>query len=158
MWKHGAAVSGNVDLSNMGMDCYYHRVIAPTSSTQPPALCITWQFASPLFCLLNFSLSSPAMSLLGVTVCLCLSGNLWLFPFWRGIFCCIFVLFLFCKAYDSYCIRASSNNKNSKKLLYFLFISYWVDKITNYITIHKHCYTRGHRFTLSPLLSILSTI
>lgn len=36
----GAAVSGDVDLSNTGMDCYNHRVITPTSSTQPPLHCV----------------------------------------------------------------------------------------------------------------------
>lgn len=120
VWEHGAAMSGNVDLSNMGMDCYNHWVIAPTLSTPPPALCIKMTVCLPSVLLIQtFSLSSPSTSLLGVTVCLCVSVETWLFPFWRGIFCCIFVLFLFCKAYDSYCIRASSNNKNSKKLIFF---------------------------------------
>lgn len=93
-------------------------LIAPTSSTQPSTLCITWQFASPLFRLFNFSLS-PTMSLLGVTVCLFVSVETFCFLFGGETFV-VFVLFLFCKAYDSYCIRASSNNKNSKKLLLFL--------------------------------------
>lgn len=70
------------------------------------------------------SLCPPPLSLLGVTVFvfvsqwkpltgLILEGNLLLY------FCFSFCFFFcfFCKAYDSYCIRASSNNKNSKKLL-----------------------------------------
>lgn len=66
------------------------------------------------------SLCPPPLSLLEVTVFvfvsqwkpltgLILEGNLLLY------FC--FSFCFFCKAYDSYCIRASSNNKNSKKLL-----------------------------------------
>lgn len=57
------------------------------------------------------------MSLLGVTVCLGVTVETFV-SILEGNLCCIFFcLFLFCKAYDSYCIRASSNNKNCKKLL-----------------------------------------
>lgn len=109
---------------------YTHDVNPTPPSPNPSTLCITWQFAShphpptPLFSFFNSSLSSPSMSLLGVTVCLCVSVETFnRFHFGGESFVVFCFLFLFCKAYDSYCIRASSNNKNSKKLLLFLFYS-----------------------------------
>lgn len=70
----GAAVSGNVDLSNMGMDCYNHRVITPTCQPNPPYTVYNMTVSPPLFSLFNFSLLTySTMSLLGVTVCLCVS-------------------------------------------------------------------------------------
>lgn len=112
----GAAEGGNENFSNMGMDCYYHRVHPRHNQIPSHTHCITWQFASPLFSLLTSSLSSPIMSLLGVTVCLGVTVETFV-SILEGNLRCIFCLFLFCKAYDSYCIRASSNNKNCKKLL-----------------------------------------
>lgn len=41
VWEHGAAVSDNVNLSNMGMDCFNHWVITPTSSIPTTVFNIT---------------------------------------------------------------------------------------------------------------------
>lgn len=89
----------------------------PMSLSPPLTLCITWRFAY-----LSVSLFLPfTWSMLGVTVLsFCVLKEAFdRFRFGGNLFCCI--LFLFCKANDSYCIRASSNNKNSKKLFIVIF-------------------------------------
>ena len=78
-----------------------------------PSLSLTDSLSLSLNLSLSLSLS-PSVFVGGHSLSWRLNGNFWPFPFRRGFFCCI--LFLFCKAYDSYCIRASSNNKNGKKL------------------------------------------
>lgn len=135
-------LSGNVDLSNMGMDCYNHWVITPTlfkhTHTQHTH-CITWQFASPLFSLFNFSLSSPTMSLLGVTVCLCVSVETFdCFHFGGESFCCIFVLFYFVKLMIHIVLEPPATIKTVKSCSYSFILHFllrWgtamiVDKIT----------------------------
>lgn len=76
----------------MGMDWYKHRVITPTSSTPTTVYNMT-VLPPPLFCFPNFSLSSPTMSLLGVTVCLCVSVETFDCFHFGGE---SFVVFLFC--------------------------------------------------------------
>lgn len=128
VWERGAAVSGN--LSNTGMDCYNHRVITPTSST--PATVYNMTVELPLSSAFTTFLSPHLLRL-------CWGSQFVFVSQWKpltvsileGNFCCIFVLFLFCKAYDSYCIRASSNNKNSIKLVLHSFLIFHLTSCSN---------------------------
>lgn len=74
----GAAVSGNVDLSNMGMDCYNHRVITPTCQPNPPYTVYNMTVSPPSIQLVQ--LFSPHLQYYvfvgGHSLSLCLSGNL----------------------------------------------------------------------------------
>lgn len=107
-------------------DGLLYSLRTPMSSTQPPALLYTvynMTVCLPL-CLASSTLLSPHL------ICLCWGSQFVFvsletferFHFGGESFVVFCFLFLFCKAYDSYCIRASSNNKNSKKLLFFWFL------------------------------------
>lgn len=116
----GAAEGGNENFSNIGMDCYYRRV-HPRHNQLPSHththtlynMTVCFPFVQPVNV---FSILTYYVFVGGHSLSWCHSGNL-CFHFGGESLYFFFCLFLFCKAYDSYCIRASSNNKNCKKLL-----------------------------------------
>lgn len=97
---------------------------------------------------IQLSLLLSPWSLLGVTICLCVLPETFehlRFGRGRGVLLLYFVLFcLFCKAYDSYCIRASSNNKNSES-----YCNLWVLSIAVSYCSNVNLPTGGGRIKLT---------
>lgn len=124
-------------------------LITPTSSTQPSTLCLTWQFASPLFRLFNSSLS-PTMSLLGVTVCLFVSvetfvsfleGNLLLY------FCFYFVKLMIHIVLEPPATIKTVKSYSCSYCLFFIF--YWCAAFAKNGIGHKR--TANHNTLEGPI-------
>lgn len=130
VWEHGAAVSGNVDLSNMGMDCYNHWVITPTSST--PTTVYNMTVYLPL-CSAYSTFLSPTMSLLGVTVCLYVSVETFdCFHFGGESFVVILFCFYFVKLMIHIVLEPPATIKTAKSYsCSFFFSSFLIDILHN---------------------------